>query len=366
MAFYGSPSTGLSVVRVFRWSVVACACVVLFGSAAELQAAPTYKRIAVLMFKAQNYGTEWVDEAAVRDAVWLSSTSADEFYREESFGKWALSGALDPDGDVFGWYTVPYNDDGHCVAYSWTTAAKAQAAKEGFVEGNYDALIYVSKATGCPGRAWTGGKVVTVINGFNAATVAHELGHAFGLAHASSWNCKDSLGLKVSISSSCTVSEYGDFAVMGSTTTYHMNNFHKGALGWLAASNTKDVTTDGVYSLYPIEQATTYAQALRIPRKYDTLGNPVDYFYLEFRQPFGFDDFSLTAAKVTGVSIRVAPSYGNKSAHTYLLDATTPALTAFNDAQLIVGSTFTDPTRRVTITLLSAVGGVAQVLVDFY
>jgi len=367
MAFYGSSSTELSVSRASRWSLVACVCAVVLSTVATAQAAqtPTYKKIAVLMFKAQNYGSTWVDATTVRNTVWLNAKSSSAFYLEESFGKWALGSALSTSGDVFGWYTVPYNDDGHCVQSTWSTSAKAMAAQAGFVEANYDALIYVTKATGCPGRAWTSGKVVTVTSGFDAPTISHELGHAFGLAHASSWSCKDSLGVKVSISSSCTVTEYGDFPVMGATTSYHMNVFHKGALGWLASGNTKDVTADGVYSLYPVEQPTSYAQTIRIPRKYVN-NSPSDYYYLEFRQPYGFDDFSASNAKATGISIRVAPSYVYKGSHSYLLDATTPAITSFTDAQLKVGSTFTDPTRKVSITLLSTVGGVAQVLVDFF
>jgi hypothetical protein len=365
MALSGPSLRELCILRKLSLITAAVIAVSLFGSVRAAEAV-TNKRIAVLMFVPQNL-TPWVDAATVRNVVWTGGGSSNAFYKEESFGKWALTGTLDAtNGDVFGWYTVPYSDIGKCISATWISSAKASAAKQGFVETNYDALIYVSRATGCPGRAWTSGKVVTVVNGFNAPTVSHELGHAFGLAHASAWLCKDALGVKVPISTSCGVDEYGDFAVMGSTTSYHMNNFHKGALGWLAASNTKDVTADGVYALYSIEKATTYAQVLRIVRKTDLTGNPLDYFYLEFRQTYGFDNFTLTNPKVTGISIRVAPSYSYKSSHTYLLDATTPALTNFSDAQLLIGGTFNDPTRRVNITLLSIVGGAAQVLVDFY
>jgi hypothetical protein len=349
----------------FRRAVTVLSFLVVLGGAASAHAAVT-KKIAVLMFLPQNYGSEWVDEETVREEVWTLPDSANEYYLEESFGKWKLGGALRADGDIFGWFTVPYDDTGDCVPYPWISYAKTMAAAQGYVESNYDALIYVTKATGCPGRAWTMGKVITVINGFNAPTVLHELGHAFGLAHASTWICKNALGVKVPISSSCTVSEYGDFAAMGQTTSYHMNNYQKGVLGWLAASNTKDVTSDGLYSLRPIEWATTAVQVLRVPRKYDLFGKISDYYYLELRQPFGFDDFSLTNAKATGISIRVAPSYSVIKAHTYLLDTSTPALTGFGDAQLKVGAVFNDPTRRVNITLVSIIGGVAQVLIDFY
>jgi hypothetical protein len=363
MALPARPAKGSSAFVFCRVGALVSFFALLGAGSAH---AATTKKIAVLMFLPQNYGSEWVTEDTARQEVWTSTHSADKFYREESFGKWQLAGSLRPDGDIFGWYTVPYNDTGACVPYQWISAAKTRAAAEGYIESNYDALIYVTKATGCPGRAWTVGKVVTVISGFTAPTVLHELGHAFGLAHASAWICKDATGAKVPISSSCTVNEYGDFAAMGQTTDYHMNNYHKGVLGWLAASNTRDVTTDGLYSLYPIEKATTAVQVLRIPRKYDAYGNISDYYYLELRQTYGFDDFALTSARVTGISIRVAPAYTVSKAHTYLIDTTTPALTGLGDAELKVGGVFNDPTRRVNITLVSILNGLAQVLVDFY
>ena len=364
MALSVWPVKGLSVSASRRLATVLSFLFVL-GSAANAQAI-TNKKIAVLMFLPQNYGTEYVSEDDARSVVWTASNSADEFYREESFGKWALTGFLRPDGDVFGWYTVPYSNSGTCIPFSWISAAKSYAAAEGFVESNYDALIYVTQATGCPGRAWTTGKTVYVLSGFNAPTVQHELGHAFGLAHASAWLCKDALGVKVPISASCSVSEYGDFATMGQTTSYHMNAYHKGVLGFFAASNTRDVTADGTFALYSLEKPTTYAQTIRIPRKYDIFGKVLDYYYLELRQPYGFDNFGATSSHVNGISIRVAPAYTVVKAHSYLLDATTPAVTGFGDAELKVGQTFNDPTRRVNITLVSVTGDVAQVNVDFY
>ena len=347
--------------------VIGLLAVVLISTATTAQAAIN-KRVAVIMFKPQNYGTQWIDAATVRSVVWTGGNAADKFYREESFGKWALTGSVRADGDIYGWYTVPYDDVGTCLSSlsQWSWTAKQMAAKNGYVDANYESIIYVTTATNCPARAWTSGRTTTVISGFNPQTIVHELGHAFGLGHAGAWSCKDALGVSVSISSSCSAYEYGDFSVMGATTQYHMNNFHKGALGWLAASNTRDVVASGVYALYPIEAATSYVQVIRIPRKYDSKNNPLDYYYLEFRQVYGFDNFSSNDKKVTGISIRVAPSYVNKGSKTYLLDATTPGLTNFNDAQLAVGGVFNDTTRRVTITLLSITGGAAQVSIGFY
>jgi hypothetical protein len=353
-----------SVLRAaVRCGVAAFAFSLLMGGVAQAQ---TTKRIAVLMFKPQNYGTQWITESAVRSVLWTGAKSANSYYQEASFGKWKLQGRLRVDGDVFGWYTLPYNDTGNCLGFTWATTAKTMAAAQGFVDTNYDVVVYVTKATGCPGRAWTSGRTITVLSGFDSETLAHELGHAFGLAHASNWACTNNSGVKVSISTTCGVNEYGDYAVMGKTTDRHLNNFQKGALGFFDASNTKTVTTTGVYSLYPTETKTSLVQVLRIPRKYDASGKVLDFYYLEFRQQYGFDDFSDSSPYINGVSIRVAPEYTTYKAHSYLIDATTPALTTFSDAPLKVGATFTDTTRKVSVTLLSINGGVAQVRVDFF
>ncbi len=73
-----------------------------------------------------------------------------------------------------------------------------------------------------------------------------------------------------------------------------------------------------------------------------------DFFYLEWRQPYGqFDAFSSTSAAVNGVIIRQAPDSG--AVRSRLLDAT-PATTSFTDAPLAVGSTFVDPASSITIT----------------
>lgn len=323
------------------------------------------KRIAVLMFKPRNYGTQWITPDGVRKVVWTSTNSAKAFYQEESFGKLNLQGNLRIDGDVFGWYTVPYDNNGTCIRNEWVTYAKKLATAQGYVDWKYDAVIYVSAATGCPGRAFTGGRTITVLNGFNMATVAHELGHAFGLAHASAWRCEDESGAVVAVSSDCKTLEYGDFSVMGATTDYHMNNFHKGALGLFAASNTQTVTASGIYALYPVEQKSTLTQVLRIPRVYDSYGKPFDYYYLELRQPYGFDDFAEGSARITGIGVRVSRDYLYSGSRTYLID-TTPETTSFTDAQLGVGKTFTDPNRRVSVTLVSLADGVAHVYVNFF
>lgn len=96
-------------------------------------------------------------------------------------------------------------------------------------------------------------------------------------------------------------------------------------------------------------------KALRVRRP----GIAQDYYYLEFRQPFGaFDTFAGTDPVVNGVSIRIASDYPvlNKS---QLID-TTPSTAAFSDSALGVGQTFQDPASGLTVTTTSIPPGGAM------
>jgi hypothetical protein len=83
---------------------------------------------------------------------------------------------------------------------------------------------------------------------------------------------------------------------------------------------------------------------------------------MELRSPSGiFDDFLATDPAVTGVSLRLAGTYGI-GVRTRLID-TQPATATFADAPLQPGRTFTDPASGIAITTLSAAAGLASVQV---
>jgi len=276
------------------------------------------KRLAVILINFSDNTSQPFTPAFAAGVAFTNADSAATYYSESSWGKVTLS------GDVFGWYTLP-NTSETCDWTGWANAADAAAAAAGVNLGTYDyreyAFPYVSSCTWVAGEGQVFGPLSWSNGEMDNRVMAHELGHNFGLAHASGYICIDA-GQLVALSATtanCTSDEYGDpFSVMGSSPPIRgLTNFERGRLGWLTAANTLDITTTGVYTLAPVEQYNpTGVQALRIAH------GSSSYEMLEFRQPYGtFDSFSTSDPVVNGVTVRLVPSY-DTYANTQIIDTT--------------------------------------------
>jgi hypothetical protein len=317
--------------------------------------APIVRKTAVIMANFQNDPRQTRTEADVRSIVFTATSSANAYFKEQSYGLRSLTGKVRTDGDVYGWYTIA-QDNTTCDYSSWGNAARAAAQAAGVDLSGYDHIIHYFSPVDC---GWGGvGQVpgrYTWINNSSASTVAHELGHNFGLHHASTWSCTNTSGQRVSISGTCTLNEYGDpFDVMGRGYR-HMSVFQKGRLGWFAASNMATATATGSFTLAPQETPSSGLQALRVRRDSTT------FYYVEYRQPFGFDSFGSGDAVVNGLLIHVAPDYATLD-RPKLLDMTT-GTTSYTDAALAVGQTFSDAASGVSIRLDSRSSAGANVTV---
>jgi len=324
----------------------------------------TVRKTAVFLINFQNDASQPYSAGFARSVVFTDPGSANAFYQENSKGLLSLGGLEDATGDVFGWYTIPYGYQNCYTTYtSWAKAAKDAAVAQGHSLAGYDQFVYAFKAQGCPYSGWSfvGGSEAW-INSLTPFTAAHEIGHSLGAYHANTYSCTTNSGQRVSISASCTSKEYGDpYDVMGATFR-HFNAYHKGQLRLLAANSTMTVTAEGTYTLAPIEFATNGLQSLRVARE-SVQGAVTSYYYMDYRQSFGFDQFVSTDPATRGVSVRLAPPYGSGAA-SQLLDMT-PATTTFNDASLGVGARFFDAATGVAITTLEAAPDHATVQVQF-
>jgi hypothetical protein len=291
--------------------------------------------------------------------VYFTNTrSVADYYDEVSDGSMSVT------GDVFGWFTVPA-DTSACNYLDWDVAARDAATAAGIDLSSYTNVAYVfPKQAAC---SWIGMAALpgrnSHVNGSAGWTYAtwlfvasHELGHNFGMNHASTISCTSG-GVRVAFSDNCTTDEYGDsFDTMGHDGQRHFNAWHQWQMGLLGASDVQTVTESGVYRVATLEVAGGVPRVLRVARP---SGN---YYYLEFRQPYGrYDNFSPGAAVVNGVSIRIAPGVGSL-AFSKLID-TVPQTNGFNDAALGVGRGFADNINDIFVVTQAIDPSGATVLV---
>lgn len=324
------------------------------------------RRTAVILANFRDKTVEPMTPAQAKDLVFGPGTSVNGWHAESSFGTTTYRGVDDAAGDVFGWVTVDYDSTDSCAYGTWSTQAREKAEALGFNDADYDHVIHVMPKNTCTfsgvaqmsGRySWILRDAVDVTNPAQTrsfrGTTTHELGHNLGVHHAASLSCTLD-GQPVSIGGTCTTSEYGDpFSTMGmGRYERHFNAYQKGRLGWLTAANTKTVTstTTSDVLIAPLEKQSTVTQSLRVPGK--RANGTSQYYYVEFRVPFGFDSPITDTADVPtpdGVTIRLASDYATSSI-SKLIDATPGSAGAFGDAALPVGSSFYDSATGVRIT----------------
>ena len=222
------------------------------------------------------------------------------FFRETSYGQQLMNVTATP-----GWVTLNMAQPTTCSTTDWrnigTSAEAAQALGSAYDPAAYNFVVYVFPGVSSCG--WSGLAYIGVhkawINGtgsFSTATIAHEMGHNFGLLHAASLRCTTAIG------GACSSSEYGDpFDAMGNQRAMHYNAMQKAKLAWIPSTSVKThAGGSATYTLSPLETggATTYA--VKIP----TAASNRTY-WLEFRQPIGFDS-PLAAFNSNGAQIRVS------------------------------------------------------------
>ena len=156
--------------------------------------------------------------------------------------------------------------------------------------------------------------------------------------------------------------EYGDdFDTMGAAWAVvwispHFNASHKNNLGWLSP---QVVASTGSYTLTPYELAGSSIKSLEVESP-PALGT--DAFYLEYRQPIGFDSYFVLLGSTqpySGVLLHLAgnPDY-ILNMHPLTLNPSGPPTPA-----LVPGEKYTDYANRFSVTTVSVSPAGAQVRV---
>ncbi len=322
-------------------------------------------------------GTQRVLAILVDDAPGTPATSlatAKTVFADIAAKAAAMSaGRVTLDFDVVGWIDMP--GAGLPDLQAMVAAARQQGADLAGVD-----RVLLAYAGGAGGGGSTAGRItMTFGTGADAvtiqasrsavasfsdspyikATILHELGHGFGLAHADSLSSID--GNPVG---------YGDGLCLMGSGYASLNGDYLGLLGWIDPAAIATVTASGSYVLAPLESAAG-TRVLRIPRVPAGVApdSASSYYSLEFRTTGGFQAAlpfaSVAAVLVRFVRVEHAPStYARKA---FIVDATpdTPA-DASTDAALLVGRSFVDPETRIVVTLraIDAAGAHLDVVLD--
>jgi M6 family metalloprotease-like protein len=326
------------------------------GSVATLAAAPSaltlgaQSTLVILVNFTDDSSQPWTP-SDVRNTVF---GDASNFYQENSFGQTWLT------GDVTGWYTLPIAST--CVVQDIATAAKQAASASGINLSAYKHLVYAyppNSTCGMSGQSTIGGNPSeTWINGdMSLHTVAHELGHTFGLYHSHALDC----GATV-IGSNCSVAEYGDhYDTMGLNGNSHFNAFQKERLGWLGYGSSPGIATvqsSGTYTIEPYETVSGGgAKALKILKSTDATTGANTWYYVEFRQALGFDSWLTNIAGgnwANGVIVHLGTDNDGRTSDVLNMTPQSDPYVDWNDIALVTGKTYTDAAAGVTIAPLSA------------
>jgi hypothetical protein len=298
------------------------------------------KRVLVILLNFTNDSSLTATTVTnARNLFFGTGSSVARFYSEASYGLATMT------GDV-ALVTATVAKPTTCDTGTIQTQANTRATAAGYNLASYNFLVWVFpsiSACGWNGMGYVGwsGAWINGTGSMNLLVASHELGHNFGLLHAHSYAC----GTLSIAPSGCTRGEYGDrFDVMGNSRAGHFNAYSKNYFGWLPAGSVQ-VHPGGTatYTIGALEVPGQAAYAVRIPTSMSART-----YWIEWRNRSGFD-----AGEPTGVAngglIRLAPS---AVGGTDLLD-TKRATTSFDDAELDVGATFTDPELLLTIKALS-------------
>ncbi|HSE56789.1 MAG TPA: Ig-like domain-containing protein, partial [Candidatus Paceibacterota bacterium] len=307
-----------------------------------------------VMVNFRNNPTQPYTKSSIYGRIFSNTDSTNVYYKESSYD---LTGFT---GEVTDWITIPY-DGLNCSSMldTWTNAANQAATAAGYNLSNYNRHLYVlagvydcgwgglSYVGGNPSRSW--------VVGTSNAIIDHELGHAIGMWHASSFFC----GTKqIDAYINCSQSEYGDlYDVMGGGSNgrrNQQNGPHKAQQGWVPQPNVQTVTTSGTYTIASLETKNSAVQVLKIAKP-----NTSQNYYIDYRQPSGFDS-TLPSTMTSGAGVLIWGTSGN----TMRLDSI-PGDNDISNSALSDSRSFQDPINGITITQVSHTASEVTLQVTF-
>jgi len=340
-----------------------------------LNAFPNYRIAAIMVTSPDKPAVPIADDKSgpwtkqyLDKRLFSDTDSMAAYYASESEGAVSVSGDVYDNGGS--WYTVarPVASGDSC---NWRTVlADALAAADADIDFTaYNTIMVFTPLYDCGSGGLattvsdvpdTGGLTyrAAVLNGTLNTYPHHELGHIIGFGHANSWQC-DPPG--VLTGTNCGMVEYGDrYGIMGASSRMSLLPAPlKERMGWLRPSEVMPVMSDGDYVLYTYEKGVS-PKVLKIPQARDGAGNVTSWYYLEYRQPIGYDNvtgYTPTVQQLgvpNGALVRLGPVGDDMT--TTLLDMTPGSRSGGLDIfepTLQVGSSYLDTAAGVSFGVVS-------------
>ncbi|MBI5772147.1 MAG: hypothetical protein HZA89_00205, partial [Verrucomicrobia bacterium] len=272
-----------------------------------------------------------------------------DFYFAQSFGRLTLLPTVTPPvklpHDAI-WYLQKDLDDGQTKEIDGQglihNHAREEARKLGYDANDYDCIIV--RLTGGPGgNVSLGGGSSVWLYGDSVSTAAHEIGHAFGLAHANFWDTGGTSTIGPGGNS-----EYGDiFDNMGSTAPPrgHYNAQAKNQVKWLPDSFVQNATASGLYRIHAFDQTVLDPDkryALKIVKDNQRA------YWGHIRALYDGNNNWAASGMILGWKWP-----NNSGNNIQLLDTTPGSPAAKNDSPIVVGQTFSDFEAGIHLTTVA-------------
>ena len=308
------------------------------------------------------------------------------YYHEISYGSITLQ------GDIYGWYKLPYPeahygrdclaiDDADCSGAdgSWQIAQDAAKLAQNDVNfKNYNYYVFIhsgngQESSGVKDDVWSVTYLGGVLIQTNVKTLTrfqivpeleaggavpqgvytHEFGHQLGLPDLyNTYNGKTILG-------PWSLMDKGLWnGNPPGASPAHMEAWSKTQLGFISGSMlaVANAGTTKTYTIDPTEVASNNVHAVEIP--VESSATPAHYYLVEVRASIGFD----SALPATGVLITYVDSTASVG-RVRIMDGH-PNVPDLNDATWNVGQTFTDTGHTFSVTIAGQSGNAYQVTVN--
>jgi hypothetical protein len=321
----------------------AIASIVVVGGGLQAQDGKEVGRrlsLIVISLKTAAGPASHCSNGTLASAYFTGPRSVSAYYAENSYGLLNISGT------VAGPYVVSLAEGWN--PRSLTDEADSVATAEGVDLTRYSHKVYVLPREADPNpipSGWGGQRVGSrlLVRDFWCSSrwlAAHELGHGFGVNHAST-----------------PADEYGDFSsAMGGridptsdpstwNTLPHFNAPGKIAAGWLPEGAVQTVTAAGRFNVASVETVPRpgQIQVLRIK----AANEGTDYYYVSFRQRVGFSSVLTPQYASTTSVTRWNGMIGGKTC----LVATLADGQAFSDASGVMVAQSSHDARQAYVTI---------------